>query len=95
MGRPAEIRTRTNAQPPSYYLRRNFSWTIETEEPELAEAVEFIGADRFLFATDYPYDDPGGSMKWRDAELFAANQQICDADKDLIRGENARRLFKL
>jgi len=92
---PTDIRARGNHEPPSYYLRRNFSWTIETEEPELAEAVEFLGPDRFLFATDYPHDDPGGSMKWRDVELLAANKRISEEDKELMRGENARRLFKL
>jgi hypothetical protein len=34
-------------------------------------------------------------MKWRDVELLAANKQISEADKELIRSENARRLFKL
>jgi predicted TIM-barrel fold metal-dependent hydrolase len=91
----ADIRARSNREPPSSYFKRNFSWTIETEEPELPAAVEFLGAERFLFATDYPHDDPGGSMKWRDVELLAANSQISAADKELIRAENARRLFKL
>jgi hypothetical protein len=30
---PAEIRARGNQEPPSSYFKRNFSWTIETEEP--------------------------------------------------------------
>lgn len=92
---PAELRARKNKLPPSHYFRNNFWWTIETEEPELAEAVGFLGANRFLFATDYPHDDPGGTMKWRDAELLAANKEISEADKDLIRTENAELLFKL
>lgn len=92
---PAEIRARKNQLPPSHYLRRNFYWTIETEEPELAAAVGFLGAERFLFATDYPHDDPGGSMKWRDVELLAVNTQISEEHKELIRSENAEQLFKL
>ena len=29
---------------------------------ELAETVELFGASQFLFATDYPHDDPGGRL---------------------------------
>jgi hypothetical protein len=35
-------------------VKNDFSFMIETEEPELPEAIEFLGAERFLFATDYP-----------------------------------------
>lgn len=82
-----------NKLPPSHYFKTNFSFTIETEEPELAEAVREFGAGRFLFATDYPHDDPGGRMKYRDVELFRANRDIADADKALIWHENAARLL--
>ncbi|HEX9880746.1 MAG TPA: amidohydrolase family protein [Candidatus Binatia bacterium] len=78
---------------PSDYLRRNIYFTIETEEPELAAAVGFLGAERFLYATDYPHDDPGGLMKWNDKELFEGNREISQAEKDLIAWQNAQRLF--
>lgn len=78
---------------PSQYFRNNFYWTIETEEPELAEAVRFLGAERYLFATDYPHDDPGGRMKFKDVELLAANPNISEADKERIRSGNAGALF--
>jgi predicted TIM-barrel fold metal-dependent hydrolase len=82
-----------NKLPPSHYFRNNFYWTIETEEPELAEAVRFLGAERFLFATDYPHDDPGGRMKFKDVELLAGNSKLSEADKERIRCGNARALF--
>ncbi len=88
-----EVAGEKNKLPPSHYFRNNFSWTIETEEPELVEAVDFLGAERFLFATDYPHDDPGGMMKFKDVEILAVNKQISEADKDSIRNENASRLF--
>lgn len=84
-----------NKRLPSDYLRSNLFFTIETEEPALAEAVSFLGAGHFLFATDYPHDDPGGLMKWQDMELFTGNRAVSESDKELIRSENAARLFNL
>ena len=82
-----------NRQPPGYYFRKNLHFTIETEEPELAQTVATFGASQFLFATDYPHDDPGGKMKYRDVELFSANRDISEADKALIWSRNAERLL--
>jgi predicted TIM-barrel fold metal-dependent hydrolase len=90
-----EVASEKNKRRPSYYFRNNLFFTIETEEAELAGAVRFLGAGRFLFATDYPHDDPGGSMKFRDLELLAANAEISERDKELIRCENAKKLFGL
>ena len=84
-----------NKLAPSHYFRTNLFFTIETEEPELAEAVRLFGASQFLFATDYPHDDPGGRMKYRDVDLFTANAEIAAADKELIWHGNAERLLGL
>jgi predicted TIM-barrel fold metal-dependent hydrolase len=58
---------------PSEYLKRNVWFTTQpVEEPEprlhLAEAIEWIGWDRILFATDYPhwdFDDPAHALPIR------------------------------
>ena len=84
-----------NRKPASHYFRNNFYFTIETEEAALPDAVEFLGPERFLFATDYPHDDPGGSMKFRDVQLLAVNKNLSEETKELIRHGNAERLFKL
>jgi predicted TIM-barrel fold metal-dependent hydrolase len=55
--------------------------------------MESFGATQFLFATDYPHDDPGGKMKFKDVELLANNREIREADKDLLRFKNAERLL--
>jgi predicted TIM-barrel fold metal-dependent hydrolase len=52
-----------------------------------------LGAERFLFATDYPHDDPGGRMKFQDVELLKNNPKISESAKELIRWRNADRLF--
>ena len=92
---PAQVFLEKNTEPASYYFRNNFYFTIETEEPELPEAIEFLGAERFLFATDYPHDDPGGRMKFEDVRLLREHKKIAEAAKDLIRFKNAQRLFHL
>jgi predicted TIM-barrel fold metal-dependent hydrolase len=92
---PAQVFLEKNALPASYYFKNNFYFTIETEEPELPEAIEFLGAERFLFATDYPHDDPGGRMKFEDVRLLREHKKIAEAAKDLIRFKNAQRLFHL
>ena len=93
--RPAHIFLEKNQKPASYYFKNNFYFTIETEEPELAQAIEFLGAERFLFATDYPHDDPGGRMKFEDVRLLRENPMITEEAKELIRWKNAQRLFRL
>ncbi|MGE0802394.1 MAG: amidohydrolase family protein [Lautropia sp.] len=92
---PPSVTRERNLQPPSHYFRKNIFWTIETEEPELAEAIAFAGATQFLFATDYPHNDAGGRMKFEDVRLLDEHPAISDPDKELIRCGNARRLFKL
>jgi predicted TIM-barrel fold metal-dependent hydrolase len=88
-----EVYRAKNTHTPSHYFRKNISFTIETEEPELADSVRLLGASQFLFATDYPHDDPGGRMKFKDVELLKANKDIADADKELIYYRNAQRIL--
>ena len=92
---PQELAEERNKLPPSHYFRNNLFFTIETEEPELTDAVEYLGADRFLFATDYPHDDPGGRMKYRDVEIFNLQRKFSESDKEKIRWKNAAGLFNL
>jgi uncharacterized protein len=61
---------------PSEYMRRNVWFTTQPiEEPEprehLAEAIDWLGWDRVLFATDYPhwdFDDPSHALPIRMTE---------------------------
>ncbi len=92
---PAHIFLEKNKKPASYYFKNNFYFTIETEEPELVEAIEFLGAERFLFATDYPHDDPGGRMKFEDVRLLRENSAISEEAKEMIRWQNAQKLFRI
>lgn len=77
------------------YFRKNMSFTIETEETStLLECIELFGSESFLFATDYPHDDPGGQMKFVDHKLI---KEIGLDQKHLenICYKNAVKLFNL
>ena len=82
-----------NKQPASEYFKKNIFFTIETEEPELPDSIEMLGASQFLFATDYPHDDPGGRMKYKDVELLRDNPRIAEDAKDIIRYKSAAAML--
>lgn len=82
-----------NRQSASEYFKKNLFFTIETEEPELADSIELLGASQFLFATDYPHDDPGGRMKYKDVQLLSDNPRITEDDKEIIRYKSAAAML--
>ena len=82
-----------NKKSPDHYFKNNFYFTIETEERELPEAMELFGASQFLFATDYPHDDPGGRMKYKDVQLLRDNPRITEEAKDIIRSTSAAAML--
>ena len=53
----------------------------------------FLGASQFLFATDYPHDDPGGRMKYKDVQLLRDHTKISEEDKDIIRYKSAAAML--
>jgi predicted TIM-barrel fold metal-dependent hydrolase len=76
---------------PSEYIRRNVWFTTQPiEEPEprehLAEAIEWLGWDRVLFATDYPhwdFDDPSHALPLR----------LTEQQRRAVFLENARAVY--
>lgn len=81
-------------RPPSEYINEHFWFgTQPMIEPEpkhhkhLLELIEMVGADRLLFASDYPhweFDSPVGAMKGLPQDI-----------KERILYKNAKDLFKL
>jgi predicted TIM-barrel fold metal-dependent hydrolase len=47
----------TVTMPPSDYFRRQCWVSLEADEPYLGEVVDLVGADRVVFASDYPHPD--------------------------------------
>jgi predicted TIM-barrel fold metal-dependent hydrolase len=78
---------------PSEYFRRQCWIGFEPEEWNLAATAEYVGADRILWASDYPHPDiefPGALRALREsiAPLDAAAQRA-------VAGENAIRAYRL
>lgn len=51
--------------------------------------------ERFLFATDYPHENPGGLKKQEDVGLLEKNVMLNSAEKQMLFPENAPVLFGL
>jgi len=76
-------------QPPSEYMHRIFVDSVVFQQGVLNLAVEVCGADNVLYGSDYPHTigDMPGCLSRVDA--------LPSATRDKVRGENARRIFRL
>jgi len=83
-------------RPPIDYFRRFYGDTaLGGNAPALMCGCAFFGADRVLFATDYPYSGPAGEQKVV-LTIEAINaMDISAGDKEKIFFRNAQRLLKL
>ena len=76
---------------PSDYLRTNFYATTSGNfhTPSLVATIEQMGADRVMFAVDYPFERLQDGSSWLDTAA------ISDADRLKISQTNAKRLLGL
>jgi predicted TIM-barrel fold metal-dependent hydrolase len=83
-GRPAK-------RPMGDYFRQNFYVTTSGNfcTTSLIHAIFTLGADRLLFAVDYPFEDHAQACSWFDAT------DISETDRRKIGRDNAMALFGL
>jgi predicted TIM-barrel fold metal-dependent hydrolase len=76
---------------PSEYFKRNFYITTSgvNWHPALKFGIEVLGADRIMFAIDYPYQETMEAVK------FMNEAPISDSDKAKIFHGNAERVFRI
>lgn len=77
---------------PSDYFRRQCFISFEADETRLGEVIDSIGADRVVFASDYPHWDatfPGVT------DMILERTDLSIDTKRKIMGENAARLLRL
>lgn len=72
------------------YFRRNFSITTSGcfSDPPLRCALETLGADRIMFAVDYPFSDNVAGCDWLD------HTPLSPAERGKIAAGNAERLLR-
>jgi gamma-resorcylate decarboxylase len=88
LGRRADV---TLARPPTQVLREHFHITTSGNyhTPSLVGLLLELGADRVLFAADYPFEDVADGARWMDTV------PISEADRAKIGRDNAARLLGL
>jgi len=76
---------------PSEYFKRNFYITTSgvNWNPPLLYAIQVLGADRVMFAIDYPYQETMEAVKWMN------DAPISHEDKEKIFHGNAERVFRI
>jgi predicted TIM-barrel fold metal-dependent hydrolase len=77
---------------PSTYVRRQCWISADPDERGLPAVIDYVGADRFLWATDYPHSDHDAGYVRELGELLAALPP--EAARGLA-GGNAARLYRL
>lgn len=78
-----------NQRKPSEYMRQNIWLTVSgnASGPALKCAIEAVGADRIMFAVDYPFE----SME--EFSAFIDGADISEEDRAKICWDNAAKLF--
>jgi predicted TIM-barrel fold metal-dependent hydrolase len=74
---------------PSEHVRRLYVDTVSAWPPAMQLVIDYLGADRVLYATDHPYWDPA---KTNDA---LEELGLSDEDREAIETGNAKRLLRI
>jgi predicted TIM-barrel fold metal-dependent hydrolase len=76
---------------PSDYFRRQCWISCEPDEPYLPQVVDLIGADRVLFASDYPHPD----HKWPETVERIRAAPLADSVKRRILWDNPAAFYRV
>ncbi len=91
MGAPGARAGRKNELKPSEYFQRNIVITTSGVEDPLAlkYCIDKIGADRIMWAIDYPFQPTAPAVS------FIDSASISDTDRKKIAHGNAERIFRI
>ncbi|HZN24022.1 MAG TPA: amidohydrolase family protein [Burkholderiales bacterium] len=82
---------KTIPRPPSEYLKRFTYDTISYSDDVLQDLVDLVGADRIMVGSDYcfdiAYEEP--------VKMVTQMKTLTEEQKQLILGENAKRLLRI
>ena len=67
-------------------------FSCEADEPLLPQALEWVGADRIVYASDFPHWDHSYPKSVKELQDRA---DLTDAQKRGVLAENARELYRM
>jgi predicted TIM-barrel fold metal-dependent hydrolase len=77
---------------PSYYFQRQCWISGDPDEKAFGHVVEFVGADKFFWASDFPhFDHPGNYME----ELKELVEPMAASTRQKVIGENVAHVYGL
>ena len=80
------------AEPPSYYFQRQCFSSGDPDEMVLRHIIDYVGADKFFWASDFPHaDHPVNYME----ELWELVEKMSPQGRRGILGENVAQALKL
>jgi len=80
-------------QPPSSYVRGGrIYFSCEADEPLLPQAIDWVGADRIVYASDFPHWDHSYPKSVKE---LTDRPDLTDEQKRRILADNARALYRL
>jgi predicted TIM-barrel fold metal-dependent hydrolase len=77
---------------PSHYVHRQCWISGDPDEATLPLVMRHVGAERFLWATDYPHSDHDATYM---AELRALVLRLPEEDQAKLMGDNAAALYRI
>jgi len=80
------------AEKPSFYFRRQCSVSCDPDETTIPALCALLGADRFLWASDYPHPDHTADYL-KSLESLAG--RMPEADRTRFLGANVRALYRI
>jgi hypothetical protein len=90
-GGPADAAPAIDRPPSDYVFAGNCYFSCEPDEPGLEQHIELVGADRVVFASDYPHFD----CKFPHSVDAIADAGLSDAVLRKVTIANATRLYAL
>ena len=66
----------------------------EGDEPALPFAIELVGAEAFLYSSDFPHEVDAASCK-EELEELMENEKLTKVDKEAILSKNAEKFYRL
>ncbi len=76
--------------PPSVYFRRQCFISCDPDETAVTPIIDHVGADRFMWATDYPHPDHPSTWVSALEELV---RPLRDEARQAVLGENVDRIY--